>query len=691
MKKLTKLRIKYALISIGLFIAFSTVLPTFMRYNISVTAHIDGNAKETRSSTFTVKFHSNGGTGQMNDLSITYGVPTNLTKNTFSNAINNFAGWNTQADGQGTYYVDEQEINFTSYVTGNEINLYAIWTQKAAVVNGNYFDTLQQAISSVQASENEVTVTLLKNVSETLTIAEGKNIYLNLQNFTVSNNDNTNVISNSGTLRISNGTISSSAATNGAVNNNAGAKMYITGVNIISTGGRQALYNNGGTVEISGNSSLSATTTERPAVTNNTVGSKMTITGGTIVSKGQSGIDNKGVLTIGTKDGIYISNAIEIKGKKYGVTSSTTYSFYDGTIKGKTDPLNDVAKITSLEDHTGVIFTSADAEGYKSAILDDNFVGITFDANGGDVSETTRMIPTGTNIGSLPTVTRAGHIFNGWFTDKTNGVEVTPSYIPESDITIFAHWTARNVVQYNNNIYPSVKEALKHVSNNTRTVLTILEDTSEAISIPQGKNIVLDLNGNTISNYNNSTAVITNSGVLELINGNITTSAANGAIDNKANARIVISGMRVTVTSDRAAIYNTGGYVEITGNSYLEASPRGSRPDEPVSRATIQNLTGGTMLITGGTIIASSQQAIANSATLTLGIKDGDPSSAPTIIGADYGVVNVGTLNYYDGIIKGINDAISGNIDDEDQDLVKIDGTETINNTEYKTLHLEQQ
>ena len=683
MKKITKIRIKYILISICLFIVFATILPTFMRYNASVTAYVAGDAKETRSSTYTVIFHSNGGTGQMNNLPITYGVPTNLTKNTFTNSNYNFAGWNTQADGQGTSYVDEQSMNLTSYITGNEINLYATWTQKAAVVNGTYFDTLQQAINSVQASENEVTVTLLKNVSETLTIGEGKNIYLNLQNFTVSNNGNTNVISNSGTLRISNGTISSSASTNGAVNNNAGAKMYITGGSIISTGGRQALYNNGGTVEISGNASLSATTTERPAVTNNTVGSKMTITGGTIVSTGQSGIENKGVLTIGTKDGTYNSDALEIKGKKYGVTSTTSYSFYDGIIKGITNPINDLAKITSKEDHTGVIFTSADAEGYKSAILDDNFIDITFNANGGDVSETTRTIYVGDSIGTLPTTTRVGHIFNGWFTAKNGGEEVTSSYSPSSDITIFAHWTARNVVQYNNNVYPSVKEALKQVPNNTKTVLTILENTSEAISIPQGKNIVLDLNGNTISNYGGNFAVIKNEGVLEIINGNVQSNVYNGAIDNEPTGTLKISGVRVTITTDRQAVYNNGGYVEITDNSYLEASPNGIRTGDPIGRATVQNMN-------GGTIIASSQQAIGNSATLTLGEKDGDPSSVPVIIGADYGILNAGTLNYYDGIIKGINDAISGNIDDEDQDLVKVNGTETINNTEYKTLHLEQ-
>ena len=52
-----------------------------------------------------------------------------LTKNTFTRQDYNFGGWNTKADGTGTYYEDEQEVNFNTYVDGNEINLYAQWIE----------------------------------------------------------------------------------------------------------------------------------------------------------------------------------------------------------------------------------------------------------------------------------------------------------------------------------------------------------------------------------------------------------------------------------------------------------------------------------------------------------------------------------------------------------------------------------
>lgn len=72
---------------------------------------------------FTVAFDSNGGTGSMDDESITYGTATVLTANEFTRTGYKFTGWNTEADGSGTDYTDEQEI---SDIT-SDLTLYAQW------------------------------------------------------------------------------------------------------------------------------------------------------------------------------------------------------------------------------------------------------------------------------------------------------------------------------------------------------------------------------------------------------------------------------------------------------------------------------------------------------------------------------------------------------------------------------------
>jgi uncharacterized repeat protein (TIGR02543 family) len=66
---------------------------------------------------------------------------------------------------------------------------------------------------------------------------------------------------------------------------------------------------------------------------------------------------------------------------------------------------------------------------------------ITFNANGGSVNPTTRATVAYGKLASLPTPTRTGYTFDGWFTAVTGGENVTESAIFSSDSTIYAHWT----------------------------------------------------------------------------------------------------------------------------------------------------------------------------------------------------------------------------------------------------------
>ena len=67
---------------------------------------------------------------------------------------------------------------------------------------------------------------------------------------------------------------------------------------------------------------------------------------------------------------------------------------------------------------------------------------ITFDANGGSVSPSTQTVAKGSLIGQLPTPTRTGYQFLGWFDSKNSGsMRVTPGsvYVNE-DQTLYALW-----------------------------------------------------------------------------------------------------------------------------------------------------------------------------------------------------------------------------------------------------------
>ena len=83
---------------------------------------------------YKVKFNSNGGTGSMSDMDFVYGTSRNLTANTFTRRSYSFAGWNTEANGSGTSYSDEQLVNNLTSVDGAEVVLYAQWTLTEGII-----------------------------------------------------------------------------------------------------------------------------------------------------------------------------------------------------------------------------------------------------------------------------------------------------------------------------------------------------------------------------------------------------------------------------------------------------------------------------------------------------------------------------------------------------------------------------
>lgn len=69
---------------------------------------------------------------------------------------------------------------------------------------------------------------------------------------------------------------------------------------------------------------------------------------------------------------------------------------------------------------------------------------VSFNANGGTVSQSSKSVTTGTAYGDLPTPTRSGYTFDGWYTAASGGIRMTSNTIVEdtADHTLYAHWTA---------------------------------------------------------------------------------------------------------------------------------------------------------------------------------------------------------------------------------------------------------
>ena len=77
-------------------------------------------------STYNVIFDKNNGTGSMENQVLTFDKEEALSANTYLRAGYSFTGWNTQADGKGTAYTDQQKVTNLS-ADGSDVTLYAQW------------------------------------------------------------------------------------------------------------------------------------------------------------------------------------------------------------------------------------------------------------------------------------------------------------------------------------------------------------------------------------------------------------------------------------------------------------------------------------------------------------------------------------------------------------------------------------
>ena len=67
---------------------------------------------------------------------------------------------------------------------------------------------------------------------------------------------------------------------------------------------------------------------------------------------------------------------------------------------------------------------------------------VRLNANGGKVSPASKVVTCGSTYGTLPTPTRTGYDFDGWYTQKTDGTKVnnTISVGTNPPTTLYAHW-----------------------------------------------------------------------------------------------------------------------------------------------------------------------------------------------------------------------------------------------------------
>ena len=440
-----------------------------------------------------------------------------------------------------------------------------------AKVGNDKYETLQAAVNA--ATTENSTVTLLKDVTEDITIPTGVTAMLDLSGKTLTNKagKHTITVENGGKLNISDsvgtGVVDNTSHEKAAIYNkgevtlnggtfvrsaekgtyspysdggnswytiaNYGTMEINTGVTVENAGGYSSMIRNGGDV---------------------TADCNLTIEGGNFAG-GVNTVKNDsfGVLTI---NGGNFSNTAQ-----YVIMNWNKAEITAGTFQ-------------TLDTASAVLFTSA----YGG---DANTVG-KLTISGGEfkhASDTQEMIVDHYDASNSGTAAVTGGKF-----DADISKYIPTDYVQSADGTVEKLGETNAVAKVGDTYYKTLADAVAAADNNT---VTLLKDVTADITIPAGKTMTLDLNGKTLTNVNDHTI---------LNNGNLTITGT-GKVDNISHAK--------------GALYNKGTVV-VNGGTFDRSKENGKTSNDSGSNSwyTIKNV--GSMTIHDGATV----QTAGNNTTL---------------------------------------------------------------------------
>lgn len=136
---------------------------------------------------------------------------------------------------------------------------------------------------------------------------------------------------------------------------------------------------------------------------------------------------------------------------------------------------------------------------------------ITFDANGGQCDTTSMYTDTAGKLSALPTPTRGGYTFDGWFTEQSGGTAVTAETVYNANTTLYAHWMAipsgssSYMIDVIESTHGTVTASPKWASSGRIVTLTVTPDEGYELAALT----VTDKNGNDVALTNNGDGTYT--------------------------------------------------------------------------------------------------------------------------------------------------------------------------------------
>ena len=398
-----------------------------------------------------------------------------------------------------------------------------------AQIGENKYETLQKAINAANGN----TVKLLKNVTEDITIHSNKNVTLDLNGHKLTNaSGHTITVEKGGELNISDsvgtGVVDNTSHGKGAIVNSGEVTLNGGTFKRSAEKGTYSPYRDGGnswyTIANYGTMKINTDVT----VENAGGYSSMIRNGGDVTADCN--------LTIG--GGNFVGGVNTVKNDSFGVLTINGGNFSNTAqyvIMNWNKAEITAGTFQTLDTASAVLFTSA----YGG---DDNTVG-KLTISGGEfkhASDTQEMIVDHYNASNSGTAAVTGGKF-----DADISKYIPTDYVQSADGTVEKLGETNSVAKIGDTYYASLAAAVAAADNST---VTLLKDANEAIIVPAGKTVTIDLNGKEF----------THSGWLSVENGS-NLILANGSI----NADIWVSGGNTEAQTTKLTI---GSDVVLSGS-----------------------------------------------------------------------------------------------------------------------------
>ena len=420
-----------------------------------------------------VQYDLNGGTGNCESLSVTKGSKLTNICTSVSKPGYMFKGWK---DASGNTITKDTVVNDNLKLTAEwEIKKYTLTVKPNGGVWNNQTEnkTIEQEYMSTTTIDNPTKGSTYKitfdsnNTNATISknIVEAERPFSNWKLTKDVNDVTTKLENNKFTFGTSNATIEA----------NYGVNSNNTTLALISKAGHTCKWNT---------KSDGSGTSYSSGYANYSANSNITLYAICSANSYKVLLDNQGATTAGTSNvsvtyGKNISN-ITVPAKEYKVTL-----VYDST---KTEEKK--VKLTfggyySETNGKGIQYINASGSGVKA-----------YDK----ASNTTLYAKWNSASITLPTPSKTGYTFDGWYTQSSGGTKVSNTYTPAGNVTLYAHWTN---VNYTLTINPNGGIWNNTTSNSTKTGTT---NSKLSIANPTPKGYTVSFNSNGGNNVNSITS-----------------------------------------------------------------------------------------------------------------------------------------------------------------------------------------